>query len=264
MIIIGEKINGTLAPVKTAILERNADYIMEIAKKQTETGATFLDINAGTAPNREPEDLKWLIDIVENAVETPLCVDSPRPQTLAEVLPFVKRPGLINSVSAEAGKPEAVFPLVQKYGCGIVALTVDQRGIPKDVKTRVEIAEKLITMAESCRIDHEKIYIDPLVTSLATNCDSCQVFTETIKTLKEKYPKVKVTSGLSNISYSMPRRKFLNRSFLVLAMEAGMDSAILDPLDTELMGMLYATNAMLGQDNYGLKYIRAFRKGLLG
>jgi 5-methyltetrahydrofolate--homocysteine methyltransferase len=208
--------------------------------------------------------LKWLIDVVETTVETPLCVDSPNPQTLAQVLPFVKQLGLINSVSYEAGKPEIIFPLVQKYGCGIVALTADQYGIPNDASTRLEIARKLINIAESYHIDHQKIYIDPLVTSLATNSDFYQLATEIIRTLKEYYPKVKVISGLSNLSFSMPRRKFLYRSFLVLAMQSGLDSAILDPLDTELMGLLYATDALLGQDNYSLKYIRAFRKGILG
>lgn len=264
MIIIGEKINGTLAPVKKAIQERNAAHIEEMAIKQSEAGATYLDVNAGTAPDREVDDLKWLIEVVENVVETPLCVDSPRPQTLIEVLPIVKRPGLINSVSDEADKPEKVFPLVKEYNCGIVALTVDQRGIPDNAETRVEIATKLITMAESYGIAHEKIFIDPLVTAIATNSDSCPVFTTTVKMIKAKYPNVNVTSGLSNISYSLPKRKFINRSFLAFAMAAGMDSAILDPLDTDIMGMLYATNAVLDQDNYGIKYIRAFRKGLLG
>lgn len=264
MIIIGEKINGTLAPVKKAILDRDEGYIGRIAKRQAEAGATYLDVNAGTSPDREADDLLWLIDTVESAVDTPLCIDSPRPQTLAEVLPHVQNLGLINSVSDETDKPESVFPLVEKYNCGIIALTVDQRGIPNDTQTRVEIAEKLISKAAAYNISHENIYIDPLVTAIATNSDSCQVFTATVRTLKEKYPAVKITSGLSNISYSLPRRKFINRSFLTLAMEAGMDSAILDPLDTELMGILYATNTLTGNDNHGIKYIRAFRKGLLG
>jgi 5-methyltetrahydrofolate--homocysteine methyltransferase len=264
MIIIGEKINGSLSPVKKAILDRDADYIAQIAKEQTEAGATYLDVNAGTSPDREVDDLKWLINIVENTVETPLCIDSPRPQTLVDVLPHVKNLGLINSVSDESEKPEVIFPLVQKYNCGIIALTVDQRGIPYDAKTRVEITQKLISTAESYGIKHENIFIDPLVTALATNKDSCQVFTTSVKSIKEKYPAIKITSGLSNISYSLPKRKFINRSFLVMAIESGMDSAILDPLDTELMGILYATNALNGKDNHGIKYIRAFRKGLLG
>lgn len=264
MIIIGEKINGTLSPVKKAIQERDASYIVEIAKRQSEAGADYLDVNAGTPPDRESDDLKWLIEVVQEAVETPLCVDSPRPQTLADVMPFVKRPGLINSVSGEEGKPEAIFPLVKKYNCGVVALTVDQRGIPNDAKTRVEITRNLVSQAESYGIDHEAIFVDPVVTALATGSDSCQVFVDAVRAIKEQYPKVKITSGLSNISFSLPRRKFLNRSFMVLAMNAGMDSAILDPLDTELMGLLYATNALTGKDNYALKYIRAYRKGLLG
>lgn len=264
MIIIGEKINGTLKPVKQAIQDRDATYIVEIAKRQAEAGADYLDVNAGTPPEREPDDLKWLIEVVQEAVDTPLCVDSPRPQTLAEVMPFVKNPGLINSVSGEEGKPEAIFPLVKKYGCGVVALTVDQRGIPSDAKTRVEIAQNLITQAESYGIANEQVFIDPVVTALATGSDSCQVFVDAVKAIKEHFPEVKITSGLSNISFSLPRRKFLNRAFLVLAMNAGMDSAILDPLDTELMGLLFATNALTGKDNYALKYIRAYRKGLLG
>jgi 5-methyltetrahydrofolate--homocysteine methyltransferase len=264
MIIIGEKINGTIVSVKQAIMERNAVYIEQLARKQAAAGAAFLDVYAGTSPDREPEDLKWLINVVENAVETPLCVDSRYPQTLVDVLPYVKRPGLINAVTDEAGVPAAIFPLVKQYNCGVVALTLDQHGIPKSVQARVKITEKLIHLAKCYQIDKDRIYVDPLVTSLAADSESFKVFIETVKTIKMNFPSIKIISGLSNISACMPRRKFINRSFLVLAMQAGMDSAILDPLDTELMGLVYAVNTMLGQDNFTLKYIRAFRKGLLG
>ncbi|BCV22378.1 methyltetrahydrofolate cobalamin methyltransferase [Moorella sp. Hama-1] len=260
MIIVGEKINGTLKAVQAAILERDAAFIAELARRQAEAGADYLDVNAGTAPGREEEDLKWLVEVVQEVVDTPLCLDSPRPETLAAVLPQVRRPGgLLNSVTAEPGKPGKVFPLAAEYRFGVVSLTIDERGIPKDVETRVDIASRLIEEAGKYGLREEYIYVDPLVTTLATASTSGKMFVEAVREIKGRFPEVHVISGLSNVSFGLPLRRTLNRTFLVLAREAGMDAAIVDPLDDELMVTIQATELLLGEDPYCRRYLQYCR-----
>ncbi|HAA89311.1 MAG: Dihydropteroate synthase DHPS [Thermoanaerobacterales bacterium 50_218] len=260
MIIIGEKINGTLKAVQEAIETRNSSYIAELAKRQADAGADYIDVNAGTPPEREPEDLKWLVEVVQEAVDTPLCLDSPRPETFAEVLPLLKRPGLLNSVTAEPGKPEKVFPLAATYKFGVVALTLDERGIPKDAQTRVEIASKLVEQGAKYGIREEDIYVDPLVVTLATNHTAAKVFVEAAREIKRRFPGVHIISGLSNVSYGLPYRRLINRTFLVLGRAAGMDAAIIDPLDEELVATIWATELVLGEDPYCRNYLQYYRR----
>lgn len=260
MILIGEKINGTLKSVREAIAARDKSYIAALAQQQAESGADYLDVNAGTPPEREPEDLKWVVEVVQEAVDTPLCLDSPRPETLAEVVPLLKKPGLLNSVTAEPGKPEKVFPLAVASGFGVVALTLDEKGIPKDARTRVEIAARLIAEAAKYGMKEEYIFVDPLVVALATEHKAAQVFLEATGEIKKRFPGVHMISGLSNISYGLPYRRTINRTFLVLARAAGMDAAIIDPLDEELMATVWATELVLGEDPYCRNYLRYYRR----
>ncbi|MGB9660753.1 MAG: methyltetrahydrofolate cobalamin methyltransferase [Moorellaceae bacterium] len=258
---MGEKINGTIPKVQAAILARDEGFIAGLAKAQAEAGADYLDVNAGTGPEREIEDLKWLVEVIQNVVDTPLCLDSPEPQALAAVLPLVSRQGgILNSVTAEPGKPDKVFPLAREYGFGVVALTLDEKGIPQDVETRVEIASQLVEEGLKYGLRQEDIYVDPLVVSLATHNHAGKVFVETVREIKRRYPAVHIISGLSNVSFGLPLRRSLNRTFLVLAREAGMDAAILDPLDDELMTAVRATELLLGEDPYCRRYLSHCRR----
>lgn len=261
MIIIGEKINGTLEDVQKAILERNKDFISHLAKIQTEAGSNFLDVNAGTPPEREPEDLKWLLETVQEAVDTPLCLDSPQPKTLAEVIEYVRSPGLLNSATSEAGKAAAVLKLAQKYDFQVISLTMDDSGIPQSVEKRLEIARQLITDARQIGLKDEDVYIDPLVIAISTDNRAALNFIETVRQVKAQFPKVKTVSGLSNISFGLPLRKNLNMVFLTLALYAGMDAAILDPLDKNMLRTLLATKVMLGEDRFCRNYSTAYRQG---
>lgn len=260
MIIVGEKINGTLKAVQEAIVTRNRNYISDLARQQASAEVDYLDVNAGTPPEREVEDLKWLVEVVQDTVDTPLCLDSPRPETLDKVLPLLKKPGLLNSVTAEPGKPEKIFPLVKNYKCGVIALTLDENGIPKDAERRVEIATRLIEKGTTYGISEEDIYVDPLVMTLATDYTAAHTFLEAVREIKGRFPKVHVISGLSNVSYGLPYRRTINRTFLVLAQAAGMDAAIVDPLDEELVASIWATDLLLGKDSYCSNYLRYYRK----
>lgn len=264
MIIIGEKINGIIPSVKKAIKERDEEFIRELAVKQSKAGANYIDVCASTDPEVEVETLKWLMDVVQDAVDTPLCIDSPNPRTIESVFQYARRPGIINSVSEEGDKCEIIFPLIQGTEWQVIGLTCDNRGIPADVQTRVEITKILVEKAQKYNITPDRIHIDPLVIALSTDNQSLLKFVETTKIVKKLFPTIKVTSGLSNISFGMPLRRVVNQIFLALAMSAGMDSAIMDPCNEEMMATLLATEALLGRDKFCRKFTDAYRKGRIG
>jgi 5-methyltetrahydrofolate--homocysteine methyltransferase len=264
MIIIGEKINGFIPKTLAAIEAKDEDYIKSIAKAQVEGGADFLDICAGTAPDIERDTLEWLIGLVQDTVDTPLSLDSSDPKVLVDMLKLADRPGLINSISLEAGKCEAILPVIANTGWSVVALTCDTNGIPDDPKVKYGIAKQIIEQAGALGIENERIFIDPLVTTLATKQDSLSNFTEAVRLIKADFPDVHFTSGLSNISFGMPYRKAINMQFLSLAMAAGMDSAIMDPTSSDMLATLYATDALLENDEYCMEYLQAYRNGLFG
>jgi len=264
MIIIGEKINGTIPSVKKAIEQKDEEFIRNLAIKQAEAGADYLDICASTAPDVEVGTLLWLMDIVQNAVDTPLCIDSPNPLVIEKVFPYAKRPGLINSVSEEGGKCEIIYPIIKGTKWEVIALTCDNRGIPKDIQTRVDIAKVMVEKALTYDITPDRIHIDPLVMALSADNQSLINFVETLKEVKILYPTIKVTSGLSNISFGMPLRKVVNQHFLTLAIDAGMDSAILDPCNRDMVTTLYITDALLGKDRFCRNYLNAYRKNKIG
>jgi 5-methyltetrahydrofolate--homocysteine methyltransferase len=264
MIIIGEKINGAIPSVAQAIKERNEDFIRDLAVRQSEFGANYIDVCAGTPPNIEMECLEWLIDIVQDATEVPLCIDSPDPQVILDILPRANKPGIINSVSDEHGKCEVVFPNVADTEWKIIALTCDSTGLAMEAEKKADIADTIAGKAKSYGIDEDRLYLDPLVTSLATTPQSLPTFCDAVRLIKERHPRVHITSGLSNISFGMPLRKLLNQYFLSLTMSAGMDSAILDPTSADIRSAIYATEGLLGMDEFCANYLVAYRAGLIG
>ncbi|MDR1797433.1 MAG: methyltetrahydrofolate cobalamin methyltransferase [Clostridiales Family XIII bacterium] len=264
MIIIGEKINGFIPRTLQAIEAKDEKYIREIAKAQADYGATYIDVCAGTAPEIERETLKWLIGLVQDTVDTPLSLDSSDVNVILEMIPLAKKPGIINSISGEEGKCEAILPALKGTDWNVVALTCDQNGIPTDPAVKLQIATNIIEQAKANDISVDRLYIDPLVTTLATTADSLINFNAAVRLIKEKYPDVHITSGLSNISFGMPFRKAINMQFLALAMSAGMDSAIMDPTSADMRMTMYATDALLGNDEYCMRYLKAFRDGVIG
>jgi len=262
MIIIGEKINGSIPSVAKAIAARDAEWIKNLAKIQTEAGADFIDVCASVKDN-EVEVLHWLIDLVQEVTDTPICIDSPNPEACVAAMEFCKKPGMINSVSMESNKVEVIFPAIAGTPWQVVALLC-AKGIPSSAEERLEVFDQLMEKAKEYNIDPSRIHIDPLVEMLCTSEDGISMVVEVIKTVKEKYPTIHVTGAVSNISFNLPVRKLLNQAFLVLSMNAGMDSAVLDPTNRDMMGMMYATEAMLGLDEYCMEYIGAYREGIFG
>ncbi|WP_434796686.1 methyltetrahydrofolate cobalamin methyltransferase [Terrisporobacter vanillatitrophus] len=264
MIIIGEKINGSIPVVGKAIEERDAHFIRNRAKIQTDSNATYIDVCASVKEEIEVETLKWLIDLVQEVTDTPICVDSPSPRSCIEALKFCNKPGLVNSVSLEGDKIDVIFPVIADTKWECVALLCDDRGIPDSVERRMEVFEAIMEKAKEYNIDPSRLHIDPLVVTLATDGEALTMFVECCRQIKEKYPTIHITSGLSNISFGLPARKNINQAFMVLAMNSGMDSAIVDPTNRDMLGMIYAADALLENDEYCLEYIGAYREGLIG
>lgn len=264
MIIIGEKINGAIPSVGRAIAEKNADFIRNLAKIQSEAGANFIDVCASTDVNVEVETLKWLIDLVQEVTDTPICIDSPHAQAIAEAIKFCKRPGLINSVSGEGDKIETIFPIIADTKWEVVALLCDDSGISKTAAKRLEVFANIMKRAAEFNIAPARLHIDPLVEMLCTSEDGINMIVDVMKEIKRQYPAIHITGGCSNVSFNLPARKLVNQAFLVLAMNAGMDSGIIDPTNQDLLGMIFATEALLGKDEYSMEYIGAYREGLFG
>lgn len=264
MIIIGEKINGAIPSVSKAISEKNGDFIKELAKSQAETGAHFIDVCASTDVDVELETMKWLIDLVQEVTETPIAVDSPSAEICAASLKLCNKPGLVNSVSMEGNKIDVVFPVIADTKWECAALLCDDTGIPKSGEKRMEVFAAIMEKAQEYGIAPSRLHIDPLVEMLCTSEDGINTVLDVIRKIKEQYPQIHVTGGASNISFNLPARKYVNQAFLVLAMGAGMDSAIINPLDKHMMGLIYATEALKGMDEYCIAFINGYRDGRFG
>lgn len=263
MKVIGEKINGTRKKVGQAILARDGAFIQKLASDQAAAGATWIDVNAGTPVEREPEDLIWLVETVQEAVQKPLCLDSANPAALEAALPHVKQAPLINSISGEQGRLDGVLPLAARAQGGVIALAMDDKGIPTTFEGRLSIVNRLLGLTRDVAIPDEQVYVDPLVMTIGASGDAARIALATVRAVKAEHPKVHFTSGLSNVSFGLPARSLINRAFLTLMLEAGLDSAILDPLDRDLKKAILAAEAVLGVDRHCLGYTRAFRAGLL-
>ena len=263
MKIIGEKINGTRKLVAKAIAERDAEFIQNLAQKQVVGGASWLDVNAGTHPEREPDDLVWLVQLVQNVVDVPLCLDSANPEALRTAMKKVRQTPMINSISGEENRLKDILPIVAEFGCEVIALCMDDKGIPATSEARLDVISKVFAETRRAGVPDEKMYVDPLAMTIATNTEAGQVIFGAMRAIRAEFPQAHISCGLSNVSFGLPARALINRSFLVLALQAGMDTAIIDPNDRELQAAMYAADLLLGRDKHCLNYTRAFRAGKL-
>jgi cobalamin-dependent methionine synthase I len=261
VLIIGEKINGTLKKTAAAIAARDAGFIQGLAERQAGAGADYLDVNAGTASSSEAEDLVWLIDIIQAAVDTPLCLDSANPLALKAGLARVKHLPMVNSISGETSRLSGVLPLVAERGCPVIALLLDDQGIPADVSHRLAIGQRILEAAHTAGVPDERLYIDPLAMALSTQTDGALIALESMRCIHATSPAVHFCCGLSNVSFGLPARSLITQAFLAQALAAGLDAAIVDPLDQGLTNMLFSTELVLGRDRFCRGYTKAFRAG---
>lgn len=267
MLIIAEKINATKKEVKQAIENKDTDFIKNLAQLQADAGANFIDVNVGTGSfdkEQEKEAMVWIIRLIQEITTLPLCIDSADANIIEVGLDCLKgKENIINSVNAEDEKLETILPLVKKYNTKIIALTMDKEGIPPTVEGRIKTAYKILKKVEKMKINPEQIYFDPLVIPVSTDTQQGVITLKTLAMIKKEMKPAKTVLGLSNISFGLPQRTFINQAFLIMAMYIGLDAVILDILDKRLMSSIKSVQVVLGEDEYCMEYIKAYRKGIL-
>jgi cobalamin-dependent methionine synthase I len=260
-VIVGERINTSRARVMEAVEKRDTGYIQEDVRRQEEAGATYIDVNAGAQVSSELEDLKWLLNTIQDVVSIPLCIDSANPEVIEGALDIVKKPPMINSISLERNRFESMLAFLKGKDCRVVALCVSDEGMPKSSDEVIGRAGKLIEGLEGIGMERDRIYVDPLIQPISTDISKGVMAMESVRGIMEQYPGVHTICGLSNVSFGLPERRIINRSFLPLLMTAGLDAAILDPLDDKIMTVLKTTLMLLGNDPYCMEFIKAVRAG---
>lgn len=260
MLVIAERINATRTRIARALDRRDAGLIAREARAQAEAGADFIDVNAASDPKSELKNLAWAIGVVQEHTDLPLCLDSASPAALRRGLELVRSDAvMLNSVTAEQQKLDAVLPLAAESGALLVALTMDEGGVPKTAEQRVDIAGRLIEACESAGVPRERLYVDPCVQPVSTDIGQGPEVIAAVRRITDEFEGVHTTCGLSNVSFGLPRRGLLNRTFLVCLIAAGLDAAICDPTAPGLMDAVRAAEALVGRDEYCMDYIRAMR-----
>ncbi len=242
MVIIGENIHVIAQAVSTAIRERDAKVIQDLAKAQAEAGADYIDLNVGPMKKDTEETMQWLVNAVQEATDLPLSIDTLNPVAMEAGLKACKRKPLLNSASGKSLSKEQMLPLAQKYNCDVVISVMTDKGMPPDVESKVESIMDTVAYANELGIPNEDIWVDPILLPISTAGEG-QRFTvlnlEFIKILEDVLPGVKSTVGLSNTSNGVPDelRPPLNRTYMVMLERNRLYSAIADPLDKELMNL---------------------------
>jgi 5-methyltetrahydrofolate--homocysteine methyltransferase len=264
MVIIGELINSTRQKIRDAMEKKDANYIKGLAQRQDKAGAAFIDVNAGAFVYDELEKLEWALNQVQEATRKPLAIDSPRAEAIRLGLKLHKNgKPFINSITKESERWKQVFPLAVENDAYVLGLCIDDRGIPEDSDTRARIASGIVEDLVKAGKKIEDIAIDPLTTPLSVNSRYGMILMDTIRMLKKSYPEVKVITGLSNISFGLPARKQVNRAFMIACMAAGLDGALIDPLDQVMMSLVRAADALLNRDPYCANFLKAYRAGMI-
>jgi cobalamin-dependent methionine synthase I len=259
--IIAERINGTRKRIGAALEARDAELIQKEARAQADAGADYIDVNAGRAGSDETAGLVWLVETVQAAVDVPLCLDSADPGALAAALPKVKTPALVNSINGDPARIEGVLPLVVEHGASVVALTMEEGAMPETASDRLRIAERLAGEVGKAGLPMSRVYFDPCVLAASTSPGQPVTVLETVREIRAAWPDSHVISGLSNISFGLPLRALLNRTYVPMMVACGADAFILDPTDAAMRATLSAVGVLSGADDYGMEYIGAVRDG---
>ncbi len=261
--VIGERINTSRKLVQAAVTDRDADYIITDVKKQMEAGANFIDVNAGARIGHEEEDMRWLLDTIQPIAEIPLALDSPDPAILEMAFAMVEKTPMINSISLEKERFDAMMPFLDGKDCKVIALCMDDAGMPNSADDILARAKSLVAELNKIGIPTSNIYVDPLVQPISTDSNKGVMVLDAVRAIKAAFPEVHITGGLSNISYGLPQRHIINRTFVTLMMDAGMDSAIIDPLDKKIMATINTADMLLGHDQFCMEYLKGVRSGAI-
>ncbi len=261
MFIIGELINGMYQNVSRALKEKDKSVIQDIALAQVASGADALDVNCGPASKQPLTDMPWLIESIQEVTDKPLALDSSKPQVIEAGLKMVKNKAIINSTTADPEKMDLVIGLAKKYNTKLIGLTISAKGIPQNKDQRLELAAVIVGACEEKGFPIEDLYLDPIVMPVNVAQAQMRDILESIHEFKFiSVPSPKTILGLSNVSQGVTLRNLVNRTFLVMAAGFGLDAAILDPLDQELMDALITAELILNKNIFCDSYLEAYRK----
>ncbi|MFC1737616.1 dihydropteroate synthase [Planctomycetota bacterium] len=269
MILIGERINGMFEDVKQAISDRDKKVIQELARKETEAGAAYLDVNVGTAASDQEGTMQWLVETIQETCSTLLSLDSQKPNIIAAGLKVAdtSKGILVNSTPLNKKSDEEVFDkyleMAEQAGpkTSIIVLTMDKNGVPQDIDTRVALAAEIVSKAMEKGFDTQRLFIDPIL--LPVNVPNAQTqpgiilsVIDQIKFLSEPSPHI--TMGLSNLSQGTKQRSLINRVFLAMAISHGADSAIADVFDEELMNVVATSEMLMNKQIYSDSFLKVY------
>ena len=265
MLVIGEKINGSIKSVALAIEQKDPDFIAELARNQANAGAHYIDVNAGTGLGSLEEKIKvveWLVESVQTATDKPLVIDSDDPEIIRAALKQYRgENALVNSVTAESERLTVIGTMAAEHQASVVALAMGEEGIPDNVAQRISACDKILKYLNKLGIPAEQVYFDPLVLPISVDSRQAQITLDTLASIKSEFPGSKTVMGLSNISYGLPNRKVINRAFLAMSAHAGLDAVICNPLDAQMMSMIKVSDLLTNQDPSCRGYLRASRQG---
>ena len=259
-VIIGERINPTGRKlVLKALQEGNFDIVRQDAISQVAAGAVILDVNAGVPGADEPALLQQVMRTVLEVTDVPLCIDTADPEALEAALSLYEGKALVNSVNGEERALEAVLPLVKEHGAAVIGLCMDDQGIPETAEKRLAVAGAIIERAAALGIPAEDVVIDPLALTMGADSNAGRVALETIELVVAEFG-VNITMGASNISFGLPDRKYINAAFIAMAIYAGLTCPITNPLVMEVNTAVLAADLAMGRDDYGMRWIQAYRQ----
>lgn len=259
-VIIGERINPTgRKKVLAALKEGNFDIVRQDAIAQVQAGAHMLDVNAGVPGADEPALLTEMMRMVMDVTDVPLCIDTADPDALQAALSIYEGKALVNSVNGEERALSAILPLVREHNAAVIALCMDDDGIPETAEDRLRVAEKILERAAQQGIPEHDIIVDPLALTMGADSNAGRIALETIGLVVDKLGS-NVTMGASNISFGMPDRQFINATFIAMAIHAGLTCPITNPLVPEIRTTVLAADLSMGRDEYGMNWIKAYRQ----
>jgi 5-methyltetrahydrofolate--homocysteine methyltransferase len=261
VLVVGELINSTRRHIQPMLEARDAEALVDLARRQVEAGAHLVDVNCATLMEGEVEALEWAVRTIQDALEVRISIDSPNPKALRRGLEVHRGKAFLDSINLEHERWTGLLPLIREFRPEVVALCMDDQGIPGTAEGKLEFAARLVDGLTGAGIPPQDIYVDPLVFPIATDSNCVKVFLDALDMIKKRFPEIHTICGLSNVSFGLPHRAQINHVFLVLCLAHGMDAFILDPLDRRLMANLSTARMLLGQDEFCQRYLAAVRAG---
>ena len=248
MLIIGELLNSSNTRIRDIFDRRDEKSLLEVAEAQITAGASALDLNASMLMADEREGLLWAARTVRTEYGTVVSLDTPDTELLIDMAAQFTDGAILNSFTADEGQIELAIQTAARTGCSVIIMLKSGEGIPETAMMRLGLASMVASVARRAGVDTSRLLLDPVLTPLATARHGLGVALETIEGLDRNFPNFRTVAGISNVSFGLPRRKLVNRTFLAMALARGLDAAICDPTDPEIIGTLRAAEAVTGTD----------------